>query len=53
MTDFEKVTYHRDGSVTFWDVERQGWVRTDNPSDAQLASMCSTNRKKVIRHVGG
>jgi hypothetical protein len=53
MSDFTKTTFHRDATVTFWDVSAQQWVRTSNPTDAQLASMSSTLRKRVIRHVGG
>lgn len=52
MSDFTKTTFHRDATVTFWSVLTQRWVRTGNPTDAELASMSSTIRKRVIRHVG-
>ena len=30
------IIYHRDGTVTLWDMFRQAWVRTANPSDHHL-----------------
>jgi len=27
------IIYHRDGTVTLWDVFSRAWVRTDNPND--------------------
>jgi hypothetical protein len=30
------IAYHRDGTVTFWDVSSRAWVRTANPTDQQL-----------------
>ena len=45
------TTYHRDGSVTVWDVYTQGWVRTGRPSDRILAS-CSSDRERIKRHCG-
>lgn len=44
--------YHRDGSVTVWDVYSQTWRRTSRPSDAILASMGETERVRTIRHCG-
>lgn len=44
------TTYHRDGSVTVWDVYRQGWLRTESPSDDVLASLSPEEREKIIAH---
>lgn len=43
-------TFHRDGTVTVWDVHSQGWTRTANPSDSLLASLSPDERAKVIAH---
>ena len=43
-------TFHRDGSVTAWDVSAQAWTRTSAPSDAILASLSSEERAKIIAH---
>lgn len=45
------TTFHRDGTVTVWDVYTQSWVRTSRPSDRILASL-SSERDRVIRHCG-
>ena len=45
-----KTTYHRDHTVTIWDVYTQGWVRTGRPSDAILASLMPEERARVMRH---
>jgi len=53
MSKTTKITYHRDATVTFWDVSAQQWVRSSNPTAAQLASMSSASRERVMRHVDG
>ena len=45
-----RTTYHRDATVTVWDVYAQRWTRTGSPSDAVLASMSSDERARVERH---
>jgi hypothetical protein len=45
------TTFHRDGSVTVWDVYRQDWVRTSRPSDQLLASRIG-DREKIKTHCG-
>lgn len=30
------IIYHRDGTVTLWDVSSQAWVRTADPNDQLL-----------------
>lgn len=46
-----KVTLHRDGSVTLWQVYQQQWVRTARPSDETLASLGWETRDRVLRHL--
>lgn len=45
------TTFHRDGTVTVWDVYAQGWTRTDRPSD-RLLSACSSDRERIKSHCG-
>lgn len=47
-----KTTYHRDGSVTLWNVYTQQWERTSKPSDHVLASLSYGERRRVCRHCG-
>jgi hypothetical protein len=46
-------TFHRDGTVTFWSVFEQRWVRCNALliSDAELASMSDSERRRVARIV--
>ena len=50
--DHYRTTYHRDGTVTIWDVYTQSWIRTDRPSDQILASCMPEERERIIRHCG-
>ena len=43
--------YHRDHTVTVWDVYTQSWDRTSSPSDAVLASLSEPERTRVMRHL--
>ena len=45
-----RTKFHRDGSITLWDVYTQAWERTSRPSNAQLAAMPSNDRDRAIRH---
>lgn len=45
-----RTTYHRDHTVTVWDVYTQQWLRTGSPSDRLLASLSEAERARVIRH---
>ena len=45
------TTFHRDGTVTVWDVYSQSWVRTSRPSDRVL-SACRSDRERIKRHCG-
>lgn len=44
-------TFHRDGSVTVWNVYTQSWVRTSRPSD-QILSSNRSYRERIKRHCG-
>jgi len=46
-----KITYHKNRSVTLWDVYRQQWVRTHSPSDRVLASLAADDRARILRHI--
>lgn len=48
----QKITYHRDGSVTLWNVYTQNFHRTAKPSDAILSSLSEKERRRVCRHCG-
>jgi len=50
--DMYRTIYHRDHSVTVWDVYQQGWVRTARPSDMVLASLSARERERMVRHCG-
>ena len=52
MNDVRTI-YHRDRTVTIWDVYQQQWMRTDEPSDRVLASLSTDERERVIRHCCG
>ena len=43
--------YHRDGTVTYWSVYHQQWIRRARTVPArELAAMCDDEREKVQRH---
>ena len=46
-------TYHRDGTVSYWDVYRQQGQRSSSVSDQVLASMNDAERARVQRHITG
>ena len=47
-----KTTYHRDGTITYWSVYSQVWVRrADNVPDRELAAMDRVERTRVQRHL--
>jgi len=47
----DKVTLHRDGSITFWSVYNQCWTRSVRVSDRELAAMPDADRKRVVRQM--
>lgn len=44
------TTFHRDGTVTLWNVYLQSWERAARPSDRVLASLETNERARVVRH---
>lgn len=45
-------TCHRDGTVTYWSVYLQSWVRgARRIPDKELAAMNSVERKRVMSHL--
>jgi hypothetical protein len=50
MSNPYATTYHRDRTVTVWDVYSQQWLRTSNPSDRVLASLSTSERDRVMLH---
>ncbi len=46
-----RTTFHRDGSVSFWNVYQQQWVReqASQVSDQDLASMSNSDRERVVK----
>jgi len=46
-----KNKYHSDGTVTYWSVYHQQWIRhADHVPDRELAAMSPRVRKRVIKH---
>lgn len=45
-----ETTYHDDGTVTYWSVFRQLWMR-EIPPVRELAAMPADERDAVIAHV--
>lgn len=49
-----KTTYHRDHTVTLWDVLTQSWrMRVSYLSPAVLATLSERERARVVRHLAG
>lgn len=53
MSDAYATTFHRDNTVTVWDVYTQQWLRTSRPSDRILASLSHSERCRVMLHCSG
>jgi hypothetical protein len=45
------IIYHRDGTVTLWDVLSREWVRTDNPSDQLLGTLPRAEIDRIRRYL--
>ena len=45
-------TCHRDGTVSYWHVWDQQWVRepASQVSDRVLATLCDSERTRILRH---
>lgn len=53
MKDPYRSTFHRDGSVTLWNVFTQTWQRFVNmPADSILATLTAKERARIARHMG-
>ena len=49
-----KTIYHRDHTVTIWNVLAQSWyVRVSCIPDAVLATLNERERARVVRHLAG
>jgi hypothetical protein len=50
-----QTTFHRDGTVSYWDVYQQQWVRqaASQVRDQDLASMGSSDRERVQKMAEG
>jgi hypothetical protein len=44
------TVYHRDQSVTIWDVFAQSWLRLSTVPASILATLPKSERARVIRH---
>jgi hypothetical protein len=46
-----KTTFHRNGTVTLWNVYTQGWERrrAANVADEVLASLSGSERARILR----
>lgn len=44
-------TYHRDGTVSYWSVTTQSWIRSRLISVADRASMTDSERSRMGRHL--
>jgi len=53
MSDY-KTKYHRDGTVTYWDVFTQGWVeRADHVPAKYMATLPYNERERIEKHLNG
>ncbi|HET9376699.1 MAG TPA: hypothetical protein VFO40_17120 [Chthoniobacterales bacterium] len=43
------ITYHRDGTITLWEVYSQEWVRTANPTDEHLSGLPAAEIDRIRR----
>jgi len=47
------TTYHRDNTVTIWDVYQQAWVRLSHVPDHVLYALGEAERERVKSHIAG
>ena len=48
-----KTKFHKDGTITFWSVFNQQWVKNaQDISDRELSAMSEKEREKVQKHLG-
>ena len=48
-----KTIYHRDHTVTVWDICSQSWGRLARVPDHILATLSDAERARIARHTGG
>jgi hypothetical protein len=49
----KKTIFHRDGTVSYWSVYNQVYIRrASTVPDNELAAMSGKERARVIRHLG-
>jgi hypothetical protein len=41
--------FHRDGSITYWDVYKQRWHRTHSVTEKVLATLPESERKRILK----
>lgn len=47
------IIFHAGGSVTVWDIFKQGWTTTSSPSDQLLSSLAEAEREAIAAWIGG
>ena len=52
MSEYHAITYHSDGTVTYWSVYEQGYRRARRPPYRELREMPHGLRERVMRHCG-
>ena len=45
-----KTIFHRDKTITVWNIFTQSWLRTNNPSDRLLSSLNEQERNRILKH---
>jgi hypothetical protein len=45
------IVYHRDGTVTLWDVSSQAWFRTADPNDQLLDGLPRAEIDRIKRYL--
>jgi hypothetical protein len=48
-----KTIYHRDRTVTVWNIYAQCWARMARVPDHILATLTERERARIARHTGG
>ena len=53
MTNSLKTKFHKDGTITYWNIYLQNWVcKTNYINSRELASLSVEERTKVCEHLG-
>jgi hypothetical protein len=53
-TNHYKTKFHKDGTITIWNIYRQQWERhrADQIPDDVLASVGTIERERIYKHAG-